>query len=115
MMDLVEAGTRRGLARTTCSRSRAGALRHLRPKLFDFVARHRAALERSRSLLQRVVVARTPEKATVEGTVTCRSSAAVPWRPRDLEGDTRKVDYPPGLHERDDRLIMKYSTTHGSD
>ena len=83
--------------------------------VFDFVARHRAALEAKPNAFFNVsVVARTPEKATVEGNRYMQKFLQLsPWRPRDLKVIAGKVDYPAwAWHERQMiRLIMKY--THG--
>jgi menaquinone-dependent protoporphyrinogen oxidase len=83
--------------------------------VFDFVARHRTALEAKPNAFFNVsVVARTPEKATVEGNRYMQKFLQLsPWRPRDLKVIAGKVDYPSwAWHERQMiRLIMKY--THG--
>ena len=85
------------------------------PGVFEFVARHRAQLEaQPNSFFNVSVVARTPEKATVEGNrYTQKFLQLSPWRPRDLKVIAGKVDYPSWRwHERFMiRLIMKY--THG--
>ena len=83
--------------------------------VFEFVARHRAALEAKPSSFFNVsVVARTPEKATIKGNRYMQKFLQLsPWRPRDLKVIAGKVDYPSwAWHERQMiRLIMKY--THG--
>ena len=85
------------------------------PGVFEFVARHRAQLEaQPNSFFNVSVVARTPEKATVEGNRYMQKFLQLsPWRPRDLKVIAGKVDYPSWRwHERFMiRLIMKY--THG--
>jgi len=84
-------------------------------RVFEFVAAHRAALEaRPNSFFNVSVVARTPEKATVEGNRYLQKFLQLsPWRPRDLKVIAGKVDYPAwAWHERlMIQLIMKY--THG--
>jgi menaquinone-dependent protoporphyrinogen oxidase len=58
------------------------------------------------------VVARTPEKATVEGNRYMQKFLELsPWKPRDLKVIAGKVDYPSwAWHERFMiRLIMKYT------
>jgi menaquinone-dependent protoporphyrinogen oxidase len=83
--------------------------------VLEFVSRHRAALEARPSAFFNVsVVARTPEKATVEGNRYMQKFLQLsPWRPHDLKVVAGKVDYPSwAWHERQMiRLIMKY--THG--
>jgi menaquinone-dependent protoporphyrinogen oxidase len=85
------------------------------PSVFAFVARHRAELEaRPNSFFNVSVVARTPEKATVEGNRYMQKFLELsPWRPQDLKVIAGKVDYPSWRwHERVMiQLIMKY--THG--
>jgi menaquinone-dependent protoporphyrinogen oxidase len=83
------------------------------PSVFAFVARHRAHLEaRPNAFFNVSVVARTPEKATVEGNRYMQKFLQLsPWRPRDLKVIAGKVDYPSWRwHERFMiRLIMKYT------
>jgi menaquinone-dependent protoporphyrinogen oxidase len=83
--------------------------------VFAFVAQHRASLEAKPSSFFNVsVVARTPEKATVEGNRYMQKFLQLsPWRPRDLKVIAGKVDYPSwAWYERlMIQLIMKY--THG--
>jgi menaquinone-dependent protoporphyrinogen oxidase len=83
--------------------------------VFDFIARHRAQLEAlPNSFFNVSVVARTAEKATVEGNRYMQKFLQLsPWRPRDLKVIAGKVDYPSwGPFDRFViRLIMKY--THG--
>lgn len=85
------------------------------PSVFAFVARHRAELEaRPNSFFNVSVVARTPEKATVEGNRYMQKFLELsPWRPQHLKVIAGKVDYPSWRwHERlMIQLIMKY--THG--
>ena len=85
-----------------------------RPVL-DFIAAHRAAIERkANSFFNVSVVARTPEKATVEGNRYMQKFLQLsPWRPQDLKVIAGKVDYP-SWHWYEVlmiQLIMK--VTHG--
>jgi menaquinone-dependent protoporphyrinogen oxidase len=84
-------------------------------RVLAFVARHRAALEaKPNSFFNVSVVARTPEKATVEGNRYLQKFLRLsPWQPKDLKVIAGKVDYPAWpWHERVMiQLIMKY--THG--
>jgi menaquinone-dependent protoporphyrinogen oxidase len=83
--------------------------------VFEFVAQHRAALEsKPNSFFNVSVVARTPEKATVEGNRYMQKFLELsPWRPKHLKVIAGKVDYPSWKwYERlMIQLIMKY--THG--
>jgi menaquinone-dependent protoporphyrinogen oxidase len=83
--------------------------------VFAFVTAHRASLEaRPNSFFNVSVVARTPEKATVQGNRYMQKFLQLsPWRPRDLKVIAGKVDYPSWpWHERVMiQMIMKY--THG--
>jgi menaquinone-dependent protoporphyrinogen oxidase len=83
--------------------------------VFDFINRHRAALEAMpNSLFNVSVVARTPEKATVEGNRYLQKFLQLsPWRPKDLKVIAGKVDYPSwAWYERIMiQMIMKF--THG--
>jgi len=83
--------------------------------VFEFIARHRAALEsKPNSFFNVSVVARTPEKATVEGNRYMQKFLELsPWRPKHLKVIAGKVDYPSWKwYERlMIQLIMKY--THG--
>jgi menaquinone-dependent protoporphyrinogen oxidase len=83
--------------------------------VFEFVARHRTALEsKPNSFFNVSVVARTPEKATVEGNRYMQKFLELsPWRPKHLKVIAGKVDYPSWKwYERlMIQLIMKY--THG--
>jgi len=81
----------------------------------EFVAAHRAQLERKPSSFFNVsVVARTPEKATVEGNRYMQKFLQLsPWKPMDLKVIAGKVDYP-SWHWYEVlmiQLIMK--ATHG--
>jgi menaquinone-dependent protoporphyrinogen oxidase len=83
--------------------------------VFAFIGQHRASLEsRPSSFFNVSVVARTPEKATVEGNRYMQKFLQLsPWRPQDLKVIAGKVDYPSwAWYERlMIQLIMKY--THG--
>jgi menaquinone-dependent protoporphyrinogen oxidase len=83
--------------------------------VFEFVGRHREALEaKPNSFFNVSVVARTPEKATVEGNRYLQKFLQLsPWRPKDLKVIAGKVDYPSWpWHERlMIQMIMKF--THG--
>jgi menaquinone-dependent protoporphyrinogen oxidase len=83
--------------------------------VFAFVEQHKASLEAKPSSFFNVsVVARTPEKATVEGNRYMQKFLQLsPWRPRDLRVIAGKVNYPSWpWHERVMiQMIMKY--THG--
>ena len=85
------------------------------PSVFAFIARHRARLEaRPGSFFNVSVVARTPQKATVEGNRYMQKFLQLsPWKPRDLKVIAGKVDYPSWpLHEQlMIQMIMKF--THG--
>jgi menaquinone-dependent protoporphyrinogen oxidase len=78
-----------------------------------FVARHRAALDaKPNSFFNVSVVARTPEKATVEGNRYMQKFLELsPWRPKHLKVIAGKVDYPSWKwYERlMIQLIMKYT------
>jgi menaquinone-dependent protoporphyrinogen oxidase len=82
-------------------------------QVFEFVAANRAALEsRPNSFFNVSVVARTPEKATVEGNRYMQKFLQLsPWRPQDLKVIAGKVDYPAwAWYERlMIQLIMKYT------
>ena len=84
-------------------------------RVFDFVARNRTSLESKPSSFFNVsVVARVPEKSTVEGNRYMQKFLQLsPWRPRDLKVIAGKVNYPAWpWHERVMiQMIMKY--THG--
>jgi menaquinone-dependent protoporphyrinogen oxidase len=85
------------------------------PSVFRFIARYRQELEaRPGSFFNVSVVARTPEKATVQGNRYMQKFLQLsPWKPRDLKVIAGKVDYPSWpWHERMMiRMIMKF--THG--
>jgi menaquinone-dependent protoporphyrinogen oxidase len=82
--------------------------------VFAFIAAHCASLEAKPSSFFNVsVVARTPEKATVEGNRYMQKFLQLsPWRPRDLRVIAGKVDYPSWpWHERlMIQMIMKYTS-----
>ena len=83
--------------------------------VIEFVTRHRTQLEaKPNSFFNVSVVARTPEKATVEGNRYLQKFLQLsPWRPRDLKVIAGKVDYPSwAWYERlMIQMIMKF--THG--
>jgi menaquinone-dependent protoporphyrinogen oxidase len=85
------------------------------PSFLGFVARNAAEIGRKpNSFFNVSVVARTPEKRTVDGNRYMQKFLALsPWKPRDLKVIAGKVDYPSwAWHERFMiRLIMKM--THG--
>jgi menaquinone-dependent protoporphyrinogen oxidase len=62
----------------------------------EFVARHKAALDaKPNSFFNVSVVARTPEKATVEGNRYMQKFLQrSPWKPKDLKVIAGKVNYP---------------------
>jgi menaquinone-dependent protoporphyrinogen oxidase len=81
--------------------------------VFAFLARHAASLHaRPNSFFNVSVVARTPEKATVEGNRYMQKFLQLsPWRPKDLKVIAGKVDYPSwAWYERIMiQLIMRYT------
>ena len=83
--------------------------------VFRFIERHRAELaSKPNSFFNVSVVARTPEKATIEGNRYMQKFLQLsPWKPRDLKVIAGKVDYPSWpWHERVMiQMIMKF--THG--
>ena len=83
--------------------------------VFGFIGRHRAELEaRPNSFFNVSVVARTPEKATVEGNRYMQKFLELsPWKPGDLKVIAGKVDYPSWgwLDTLMIQMIMKF--THG--
>jgi menaquinone-dependent protoporphyrinogen oxidase len=83
--------------------------------VFEFVARHRGEFDaRPNSFFNVSVVARTPEKATVEGNRYMQKFLQLsPWKPRDLKVIAGKVDYPSWawLEQVMIQMIMKF--THG--
>ncbi|HEX9207721.1 MAG TPA: menaquinone-dependent protoporphyrinogen IX dehydrogenase [Steroidobacteraceae bacterium] len=83
--------------------------------VFEFIGRHRAELEAKPNAFFNVsVVARTPEKSTIEGNRYMQKFLQLsPWKPRDLKVIAGKVDYPSwAWHERVMiQMIMKF--THG--
>jgi menaquinone-dependent protoporphyrinogen oxidase len=82
-------------------------------RVFEFVARHQAQLEaRPSGFFNVSVVARVPEKATVEGNRYMQKFLQLsPWKPRNLKVFAGKVNYPVWpWHERlMIQLIMKYT------
>jgi menaquinone-dependent protoporphyrinogen oxidase len=83
--------------------------------VFAFIDAHQASIAaRPNSFFNVSVVARTPEKATVQGNRYMQKFLQLsPWRPRDLKVIAGKVDYPSWpWHERVMiQMIMKF--THG--
>jgi menaquinone-dependent protoporphyrinogen oxidase len=83
--------------------------------VFDFIAAHREKLDTKPSSFFNVsVVARTPEKATVEGNRYMQKFLELsPWKPKDLKVIAGKVDYPSWgwLDTIMIQMIMKF--THG--
>jgi menaquinone-dependent protoporphyrinogen oxidase len=83
--------------------------------VFEFIARHRTQLEAKPNAFFNVsVVARTPEKSTIEGNRYMQKFLQLsPWKPRDLKVIAGKVDYPSWpWHERlMIQMIMRM--THG--
>ncbi|MFU8822423.1 MAG: menaquinone-dependent protoporphyrinogen IX dehydrogenase [Gammaproteobacteria bacterium] len=83
--------------------------------VFEFIATHREKLETKPSSFFNVsVVARTPEKATVEGNRYMQKFLELsPWKPKDLKVIAGKVDYPSWgwLDTLMIQMIMKF--THG--
>lgn len=83
--------------------------------VFEFVAAHRERFETKPSSFFNVsVVARTPEKATVEGNRYMQKFLELsPWKPNDLKVIAGKVDYPSWswLDKLMIQMIMKF--THG--
>ena len=83
--------------------------------VFEFVAAHQDRFETKPSSFFNVsVVARTPEKATVEGNRYMQKFLELsPWKPRDLKVIAGKVDYPSWgwLDTLMIQMIMKF--THG--
>ena len=77
-----------------------------------FLALRRGAFANPHSFFNVSVVARTPEKATVEGNRYMQKFLELsPWRPKDLKVIAGKVDYPSwAWYERVMiQLIMKYT------
>lgn len=83
--------------------------------VFEFIKNNQAHLEaRPGSFFNVSVVARTPEKATVEGNRYMQKFLELsPWKPRDLKVIAGKVDYPSWgpLDTIAIQMIMKF--THG--
>jgi menaquinone-dependent protoporphyrinogen oxidase len=83
--------------------------------VFAFIDAHKASIEgKPNSFFNVSVVARTPEKATIEGNRYMQKFLQLsPWRPKDLKVIAGKVDYPSWpWHERVMiQMIMKF--THG--
>lgn len=83
--------------------------------VLEFIGTHRAKLEtRPSSFFNVSVVARTPEKATVEGNRYMQKFLELsPWKPKDLKVIAGKVDYPSWgwLDTLMIQMIMKF--THG--
>lgn len=83
--------------------------------VLEFIGTNRANLEaRPSSFFNVSVVARTPEKATVEGNRYMQKFLELsPWKPKDLKVIAGKVDYPSWgwLDTLMIQMIMKF--THG--
>ena len=83
--------------------------------VYEFVSAHKEALEcKPNSFFNVSVVARTPEKATVEGNRYMQKFLeSSPWQPKDLKVIAGKVDYPSWgwLDTLMIQMIMKF--THG--
>lgn len=83
--------------------------------VFEFVAAHKDELDRKpNSFFNLSVVARVPEKSTVEGNRYMQKFLTLsPWKPKHLKVIAGKVDYPSWpWHERVMiQMIMKF--THG--
>jgi menaquinone-dependent protoporphyrinogen oxidase len=75
--------------------------------VFDFIREHQAELEeKPNSFFNISVVARTPEKATVEGNRYMQKFLKLsPWKPKDLKVIAGKIDYP-SLGRLDTLLIQ---------
>ncbi|MBY5923488.1 menaquinone-dependent protoporphyrinogen IX dehydrogenase [Ferrimonas balearica] len=113
MMDLLEA-EREGIDWTRYQRVVMGApvlYGTYDKSVFAFIEDNRAELEaRPSSFFNVSVVARTPEKSTVEGNRYMQKFLELsPWRPTDLKVIAGKVDYPNWgfLDSLAIRLIMK--------
>lgn len=81
----------------------------------DFVAANRARLDaRANSFFNVSVVARTPEKATVEGNRYMQKFLQLsPWKPKDLKVIAGKVDYPAWRWYEVVMIQMIMKFTHG--
>jgi len=83
--------------------------------VFEFIGRYRTQLDACPNAFFNVsVVARTPEKATIDGNRYMQKFLELsPWKPRDLKVIAGKVDYPSWRwHEQlMIQMIMKF--THG--
>jgi menaquinone-dependent protoporphyrinogen oxidase len=83
--------------------------------VYDFIKAHQTALDaKPNSFFNVSVVARTPEKSTVEGNRYMQKFLEFsPWKPKDLKVIAGKVDYPSWgwLDTLMIQMIMKF--THG--
>jgi menaquinone-dependent protoporphyrinogen oxidase len=81
--------------------------------VFAFVSRYRPHLEAKPNAFFNVsVVARTPEKSTIEGNRYMQKFLQLsPWQPHDLKVFAGKVDYPswPWHEQRMIQMIMKFT------
>lgn len=83
--------------------------------VFEFIARHRAELDsRPNAFFNVSVVARTPEKSTIEGNRYMQKFLQLsPWKPRDLKVIAGKVDYPSWTWYETLMIQMIMKFTHG--
>lgn len=84
-------------------------------KVFSFIAEHKRELERKpNSFFNVSVVARTPNKATVEGNRYMQKFLELsPWKPQDLKVFAGKVDYPAWTWYETLMIQMIMKFTHG--
>jgi menaquinone-dependent protoporphyrinogen oxidase len=85
------------------------------PRLYQFLAEHQATLDaKPNSFFNVSVVARTPEKATVEGNRYMQKFLQrSPWKPKDLKVVAGKVDYPAWSWYEVLMIQMIMKMTHG--
>lgn len=83
--------------------------------VFEFIAAHRAELDsRPNAFFNVSVVARTPEKSTIEGNRYMQKFLQLsPWKPRDLKVIAGKVDYPSWTWYETLMIQMIMKFTHG--